>query len=134
MHGTMRRYIKLSKYLCFSGWFFGGRRVFYVKIEDVTYTQTFPRKRIFRFWELRNIKNHRNLAVEKFHRFQPFSLRKQNGFWRWTLGVVFTSLYLFLFSFSIFILYLYLPFPCKFLKTNSWLHSVSNSFLIKKMY
>ena len=42
-----------------------------------TYTQTFSRKCIFRLRELRNIANHRNLGVEKFHRYKAFSLRKQ---------------------------------------------------------
>ena len=43
-----------------------------------TYAQTFSGKRIFRLRDLRNIENHRNLGVEKFHRYQAFSLRKQN--------------------------------------------------------
>ena len=33
-----------------------------------TYTQTFSREPIFRLRELKNIKNYRNLGVEKFHR------------------------------------------------------------------
>ena len=43
-----------------------------------TYIHTFSRKRIFRLGELRNVEDHRNLGVEKFHRYQAFSLRKQN--------------------------------------------------------
>ena len=42
-----------------------------------THTQIFSRKRIFRLRELRNVENHRNPGVEKFHRYQAFSLRKQ---------------------------------------------------------
>ena len=35
-----------------------------------TYTQSFSRKRIFPLREIRNFENHRNLGVEKFHRYQ----------------------------------------------------------------
>ena len=41
-----------------------------------THTHTFSGKRIFRLSEIRNVENHRNLGVEKFNRYQAFSLRK----------------------------------------------------------
>ena len=44
-----------------------------------THAHTFSAKRIFRLREHRNVENHRNLGVEKFHRYQAFSLRKQKS-------------------------------------------------------
>ena len=42
-----------------------------------THTHTYTQRHFSENWELRNIKNHRNLGVEKFHRYKAFSLRKQ---------------------------------------------------------
>ena len=52
---------------------------FLVASRKKKHTHPFFRKRIFRLRELRNVENHRNLGVEKFHRYQAFSLRKQKG-------------------------------------------------------
>ena len=54
-------------------------QIYYTYTHIHTNTQTFSRKRIFRLREIRNVENHRNLGVEKFHRYQAFSLRKQNA-------------------------------------------------------